>query len=63
MGSYEVTISTLTGTTLITQDIADGVLDYSKNEDYPELKDLGYGDYDQILEFDAIPTLMLAPAG
>ena len=63
MGSYEITISSLVGTTLITQDIAKGIVDFDKGEEYPELRDIGYGDYNQSLEFTAIPTLMLAPAG
>lgn len=63
MGCYNVTVSILEGTMLTTQEIADGELDYSKNEDYPELKEYGYGDYDQYLQFNGIPTLMLAPAG
>lgn len=63
MGVYNITVSTLDGTMFITKEIADGELDYSKNEEYPELEEFGYGDYNQWLEFVGIPTLFLAPAG
>jgi len=63
MGVYDITISRLDGTTLLTQNITEGALDYSKDKHYPELRDYGYGDYDQRLEFYGIPTLMLAPKG
>lgn len=63
MGCYDITLSTLEGTTLITQEIANGELNYDKGEDYPKLEEYGYGDYNQWLEFSGIPTLILAPAG
>ena len=63
MGVYEIDISTLEGTTLKTQKIADGVLDYKKNEDYPKLETYSYGDYNQSMSFSNIPTLFLTPAG
>ena len=63
MGSYEISISALEGATLATQGIADGFIDFDKGEDYPELVDIGYGDYSQNLEFAAIPALMLEAAG
>jgi hypothetical protein len=63
MGVYEIDISTLDGTTLNTQEIASGILDDSKNEEYPDLDNYGYGDYDQSMTFNSIPTLFLAPAG
>lgn len=62
-GVYDIDVSTLEGTTLKTQKIADGVLDYGKNEDYPELDKYDYGDYDQSMPFSSIPTLFLVPAG
>ncbi|WMJ89370.1 hypothetical protein [Anaerocolumna sp. MB42-C2] len=63
MGVYNIDVSTLEGTTLKTQKIADGVLDYGKNEDYPKLDKYNYGDYDQSMSFREIPTLFLVPAG
>jgi hypothetical protein len=63
MGVYVIDVSTLEGTTLKTQKIADGMLDYGKNEDYPKLDKYNYGDYDQDMPFSGIPTLFLAPAG
>jgi hypothetical protein len=63
MGVYDIDVSTLEGTTLKTHKIADGVLDYGKNEDYPELDKYYYGDYDQSMPFSDLPTLFLAPAG
>ena len=63
MGVYDITISTLDGATLKTQEIANGVLDYSKDERYPELEEYGYGDYEQYLEFSGIPTLFFAAKG
>jgi len=63
MGVYNITMSTLEGAMLMTKEIADGELDYNKDENYPELEEFGYGDYDQWLEFVGIPTLFLAPAG
>lgn len=63
MGVYDINVSTLAGTTLITKEIANGELDGSKGEDYPELDEYGYGDYDQYMPFSGIPTLFLAPAG
>ena len=63
MGVYGIDISTLDGTTLNTQEIASGILDDSKNEEYPDLDNYGYGDYDQYMTFSGIPTLFLAPAG
>lgn len=63
MGLYEIDISTLDGTTLKTEEIADGELDFEKNEDYPELDKYHYGDYDQSVQFSDIPTLFLAAAG
>lgn len=63
MGVYNIDISTLDGTTLKTQKIADGVLDYSKQEDYPKLEKYHYGDYNQDILFSDIPTLFLTPTG
>lgn len=63
MGVYDINIPTLEGTTLIIKEIANGVLDSSTDEDYPELEEYGYGDYDQYIQFIGIPTLFLAPAG
>lgn len=63
MGVYEISISTLEGSKLITQNIANGELDFNKTENYPELVDYGYEKYDQYLNFSDIPTLMIAPAG
>lgn len=63
MGVYHIDVSMLEGTTLKTKTIADGVLDYEKNEDYPELDKYNYGDYDQSMVFSDIPPLFLAPAG
>lgn len=63
MGVYHIDVSTLEGTMLITKTIADGVLDYDKNEDYPELDKYSYGDYDQSMVFSYIPALFLVPAG
>lgn len=63
MGVYNITVSTLEETTLITQEIADGEVDRSQGGDYPELKQYGYEDYDQPLAFSGIPTLFLNPAG
>jgi hypothetical protein len=63
MGVYNIDVSTLEGTTLKTQKIANGVLDYKKNEDYPKLDKYYYGDYNQSMTFSDIPTLFLAPAG
>lgn len=63
MGVYDINASTLEGTTLVTKEIADGELEGSKDEDYPELEKYGYGDYDQNLQFSGIPTLFLAAAG
>lgn len=63
MGIYHIDVSTLEGTTLKTEKIADGVLDYEKNEDYPKLNKYNYGDYDQSMVFSSIPTLFLAPKG
>lgn len=63
MGVYDIDISTLEGTTLKTQKIVDGVLDYGKKENYPQLDKYYYGDYDQSMPFSIIPTLFLAPAG
>lgn len=61
MGVYDITISELKGTTLITQEIASGTL--NNGEQYPELEEYGYGDYNQDLQFTDIPSLLLAPAG
>jgi hypothetical protein len=55
MGVYTIDVLTLVGTTLKTQKIADGVLDYSKQEDYPKLEKYHYGDYDQTILFSDIP--------
>ena len=63
MGVYEIDVSTLEGTTLKTKKIADGVVDFGKNEDYPKLDKYHYGDYDQSMLFNEIPTLFLVPAG
>lgn len=63
MGVYDIDVSILEGITLKTQKIADGVLDYSKKEDYPKLETYGYGDYEHPMTFSDIPTLFLAPAG
>lgn len=63
MGVYHIDVSTLEGTTLKTKKIADGVLDYEKQEDYPELDKYNYGDFDQLMEFSNIPTLFIAPQG
>ncbi|SFS03945.1 hypothetical protein [Anaeromicropila populeti] len=63
MGVYNIDVSTLEGTTLKTIKIADGVLDYEKNEDYPSLDQYDYGDYNEIMSFNGIPTLFLAAAG
>ncbi|MDP4109737.1 MAG: hypothetical protein Q8878_06885 [Bacillota bacterium] len=63
MGVYNIDVSKLEGTTLKTQKIADGVLDYGKKEDYQKLDKYYYGDYDQSMPFTDIPTLFLAPAG
>ncbi len=63
MGIYDIDVSTLEGTTLKTQKIADGVLGYGKNEDYPKLDKYDYGDYNQSMPFSDIPTLFLAAAG
>lgn len=63
MGVYNIDVSTLEGTTLKTQKIADGVIDFEKKEDYPKLDKYYYGDYDQSMSFSGIPTLFLAPAG
>jgi len=63
MGVYDIDVPTLERTTLKTQKIADGVLDYEKKEDYPKLDKYYYGDYDQSMPFSDIPTLFLAPAG
>lgn len=63
MGVYHIDVSTLEGTTLKTKNIADGVLDYEKSEDYPELDKYNYGDFNQLMEFSSIPTLFIAPAG
>lgn len=63
MGVYHIDVSTLEGTTLKTKKIADGVLNYEKNEDYPKLDKYNYGDFDQSMVFSEIPTLFLAPAG
>lgn len=61
MGVYNIDVSILEGTTLKTQKIADGVIDFE--EDYPTLDKYSYGDYDQSMSFSGIPTLFLAPAG
>ena len=63
MGVYHIDVSTLEGTKLNTKKIADGVLNYEKNEDYPKLDKYNYGDFDQSMIFSNIPTLFLAPAG
>lgn len=63
MGVYNITVSTLEETTLITREIADGEVDDSQGGSYPDLEQYGYGDYDQPLEFSGIPTLFLNPAG
>lgn len=63
MGCYDITLSTLEGTTLTTKNIASGELDYSKDEDYPDLEEYGYGKYNQYLQFSGLPTLLLTPAG
>ena len=63
MGVYHIDVSTLDGTTLKTEKIADGALDYEKNEDYPKLEQYNYGDFDQSMVFSDIPTLFLTPAG
>ncbi|WOO35599.1 hypothetical protein R2R35_17595 [Anaerocolumna sp. AGMB13020] len=63
MGVYNIDVSILEGTTLQTQKIAEGVIDFEKKEDYPELGKYDYGDYDQLLSFNGISTLFLAPAG
>ncbi len=63
MGVYHIDVSTLEGTALITKTIADGVINYEKNEDYPKLDQYNYGDFDQSMVFRNIPTLFLAPAG
>lgn len=62
MGVYDITVSELEGTSLMTQEIAAGQVDFNK-EDYPELSHLGFEGYDQCLEFTGIPTLFLAPLG
>ena len=63
MGTYDIDVSTLEGTTLKTQKIAAGELNYSKEEQYPDLDNFGYGDYKQSMTFSDIPTLFLTPAG
>jgi hypothetical protein len=61
MGVYTVDISSLTGTALHTETIADGVVD--NGEDYPTLEQLEYGEYDQVISCSDIPPLYLAAAG
>jgi hypothetical protein len=61
MGVYTVDISTLAGTALHTETIADGVVD--NGEDYPTLEQLEYGEYDQVISCSDIPPLYLAAAG
>lgn len=63
MGVYHIDLSTLEGTTLKTIKIAEGVLNYEKNEEYPKLDKYNYGDFDQLMVFNSIPTLFIAPAG
>jgi hypothetical protein len=63
MGAFNITESALDCITLVTKEIAGGEIDFSKGTDYPELKEYGYADYGQCLEFSDIPTLMLCPAG
>ena len=63
MGIYDIYVSTLEGTMLQTQKIVSGELDYSKEEQYPDLDKFGYGDYNQTMTFSGIPALFLSPAG
>jgi len=68
MGGYDITESILEETKFITREIADGFVGWIEGEaypkDYPELREYGYDvDYDQYLEFIAIPELLIAPAG
>jgi len=61
MGVYDITISELKGTTLVTQEIANGTLDFG--EEYPDLIEYGYGDYDQCIEFNYVSTGFLVAKG
>ena len=61
MGGYEVTINTLNGTALETREIASGVKE--NGEQYPTLEALGYGEYDQWLEFDGMSFTLVDPKG
>lgn len=63
MGSYHISLTAMNGTTLVTKEIAEGELDSSKGESYPELKDYGYEGYGQLPEFSDTGTIFLAPKG
>lgn len=54
MGVYDITISELKGTALMTQEIASGTLDSA--DEYPDLSEYGYEDYDQCIKFNYVST-------